>query len=116
MGICTSHRSNSDHKDNTLTSEPQLSYKSQIQQMKSIYLDADQLLLDEISSDADQMAQEKEKRTFVQREVPIQLLSEKPTKTYKLVFDSLSNLHRKVPVLSSNENSIIQKRKSLQQL
>lgn len=71
------------------------------------------MFLDELSDDVNQIAYEKEKRTFVQREVPIQLLSEKPLKTYKLVFDSLFHMYRKVPILSSNENSIIQKRKMI---
>ncbi|CAD8087811.1 unnamed protein product [Paramecium primaurelia] len=114
MGMCISNRKMQDHKNTMPNSELHISYKSSVQQLKSIYLDADQVLIDEISNDVNQIAYEKQKRSFVQREVPIQLLSEKKHNTNQIIFEPLFYTHRKVPILSSNENTIIQKRKSIQ--
>ncbi|CAK82801.1 unnamed protein product (macronuclear) [Paramecium tetraurelia] len=91
-----------------------ISYKSSVQQIKSIYFDADQVFIDEISNDANQIAYEKQKRSYVQREVPIQLLSEKKRNAHQMGLEPQFHTHRKVPILSSKENSIIQKRKSIQ--
>ncbi|CAD8157869.1 unnamed protein product [Paramecium octaurelia] len=114
MGICTLRRKTQDHKNTMPTSELHISYKSSVQQLKSIYFDADQVFIDEISNDVNQIAYEKQKRSFVQREVPIQLLSEKKRNAHQMSFEPQFHTHRKVPILSSNENSIIQKRKSIQ--